>query len=419
METSEARARRRRHLAEEREALIQAARSHPGFEKLLMPKEFAEISNAAHSSTVVVMNVHDRRSDAIAIMQNTNHLVHIHMPLLADISVGSWCREISQSLLQTARDCERIGRPVRPRGTLESVLEELWTCAVHPILQALNIGVVSTPRVSELFSAHGSQRSQDASDLPRITWCATGQLTFLPFHAAGHYTDNHPESKVFNYVMSSYTPTLAALLSEDNDCASMSNGFLAVTEPSTLPGTTMEVNNIEQRLNSSTTRFTRLDKVQSTVDSVLQAMETHNWVHLACHAYQNLSKPTRSAFKLHDGELTLQQIMDKQFKGGEFAFLSSCETATGNLHLPDEVVHLAAGMLFAGYKTVIGTMWSIADNHAPTVADEVYKHLIDETTGKLDSSRAAYALHRALARLRREVGVENLAVWVPFIHMGI
>ncbi|KAF8597919.1 hypothetical protein BDV93DRAFT_512982 [Ceratobasidium sp. AG-I] len=37
-----------------------------------------------------------------------------------------------------------------------------------------------------------------------------------------------------------------------------------------------------------------------------------------------------------------------------------------------ECVHLAAGMLIAGYPSVIATMWSISDDDAPSVADKVY-----------------------------------------------
>lgn len=33
----------------------------------------------------------------------------------------------------------------------------------------------------------------------------------------------------------------------------------------------------------------------------------------------------------------------------DFAFLSPCQTATGEKHLSDEAIHMAAGMLFAGY----------------------------------------------------------------------
>jgi len=59
----------------------------------------------------------------------------------------------------------------------------------------------------------------------------------------------------------------------------------------------------------------------------------------------------------------------------EFAFLSACQTAAGDEKLLEETVHLAAGMLVAGYQSVVVTMWSIKDNDAPMIADEVYSKL--------------------------------------------
>jgi CHAT domain-containing protein len=89
-------------------------------------------------------------------------------------------------------------------------------------------------------------------------------------------------------------------------------------------------------------------------------METHSWIHFACHAVQE-SKPTKSAFCLHDKHLELSTIITKSFPYADFAFLSACQTATGDENLSEEAVHLAAGLMLAGYRGVIATMWSIKD----------------------------------------------------------
>lgn len=85
--------------------------------------------------------------------------------------------------------------------------------------------------------------------------------------------------------------------------------------------------------------------------------------------------------------------------------------------MPDEAVHLAAGMLVAGYPTVIATMWSISDGGAPLVADLVYGQLMKD--GKLGDARAARALHVAVKALRNKIGEKEFARWVPYIHIGI
>jgi CHAT domain-containing protein len=258
--------------------------------------------------------------------------------------------------------------------------------------------------------------------MPHITWCLTGPLTFLPIHAAGLY-DMKDQLKIFDYVVSSYTPTLAALLSFKRrpPRSDKATRLLTISQSASpgqmrLPGTVDEVNAI-QALQSRTGRLhiTRLDDQEATVAAVLEHMKDCSWVHLACHGVQNTARPTDSAF-LIDHPLTLKEIMKQSFTHTELAVLSACQTATGDSDLPEEAISLAAGMLMAGYGSVVGTMWSIRDDDAPIIAEKFYKYLIDEAGG--DSGRAAYALHNAVAHLRDVRGENNFASWVPFIHLG-
>jgi CHAT domain-containing protein len=146
-------------------------------------------------------------------------------------------------------------------------------------------------------------------------------------------------------------------------------------------------------------------------------MDEYSWIHLACHGIQQQKDATQSAFALYDGRLTLEKISRKSLKSARFAFLSACQTAMGVDDLPDEAIHLGAGMLAAGYQSVIATMWSISDSYAPMVADDVYKELLkDVETG---GGQVAYALHRAITRLRTLVGEREFIYWVPFIHLGL
>jgi CHAT domain-containing protein len=51
--------------------------------------------------------------------------------------------------------------------------------------------------------------------------------------------------------------------------------------------------------------------------------------------------------------------MELNIKDGFLAFLSACETARGSEDQPDQAMHLAAAMLFVGFKSVVATMWSV------------------------------------------------------------
>jgi CHAT domain-containing protein len=262
-----------------------------------------------------------------------------------------------------------------------------------------------------------------------VTWCATGPLAFLPIHAAGEYESMGERGlKVADFVVSSYTPTLSALLQpplvNPPDLLSPSMKILVVSQPETpgsdpLPGVLKEVANLNRHFAGDA--VIHLDRTEATIRAVQRAMaENVQIVHLACHGVQDVLNPRESAFVLQDGKLTLSQIMQSQTNGSAaLAFLSACQTATGDAKLPDEAVHLAAGMLSAGYRSVIGTMWPIGDEDAPLVADEFYRRLKKyqgEAGGRL---RAAYALHEAVEVLRNSAGEGNFMRWAPFVHFGV
>ncbi|KAI0311368.1 CHAT domain-containing protein, partial [Amylostereum chailletii] len=283
------------------------------------------------------------------------------------------------------------------------ILGSLWLAIVQPILNAL---------------AEVNRRT--AADLPRLTWCATGPLAFLPLHAAGVY-DQAGGPKVFDSVVSSYTPTLSALLEAGRrgHGRSPTPSILAVSQPRTpgqiaLPGTVEEIAAVKEIIGD---HGLYLDGEAATRDSVLGAVADHDWIHLACHAHQHPQDPTQSAFLLHNSQLELLSIMQHLFKHTELAFLSACQTVTGDEKLIEEVVHLVAGMLMAGYPSVVATMWSIKDKDAPIIVKEFYSRLMEE--GGHDRRKVAYALHAAVKRLRDEVGEKNFVRWVPFIHIGV
>lgn len=184
---------------------------------------------------------------------------------------------------------------------------------------------------------------------------------------------------------------------------------------SDLPGTVDELDRIEEITRNLT--FTRLEGNKATPDVVLDGMQSHSWVHFACHGSQDSSDPTKSAFHLHDdARLDLAAITRKPLQHADLAFLSACQTAAGDKSLPEEAVHLAAGMMMAGYPGVVATMWSIDDRDAPLVANKFYAYMLED--GVPDGRKAAKALHAAVGHLRAEVGRKNVGRWAPYIHMG-
>ena len=75
-------------------------------------------------------------------------------------------------------------------------------------------------------------------------------------------------------------------------------------------------------------------------------------------------------------------------------------------------------MLNVGYKSVIGTMWSIYDASAPAVIEVFYRAMMEQVKagGELEP---AYALHEATEALRQKYGVTDFLRWIPFVHFGL
>ncbi|CAE6420653.1 unnamed protein product [Rhizoctonia solani] len=401
--TPEQVAQQHRRLAKEYDDLISQTRTLPGFEGFLQPMKADALLKAAQNGPIVAINCHNDRCDALVILPGRDTVEHIPLPNFS----GETARYNRLELEKSVRNSRLKERGANRRPVLEetldfrTVLAVLWDDVVKPILDFL-----------------GYTTNDSKNNLPHITWCPTGTLSFLPLHAAGDY--NQPRSRVFDYVISSYTPTLTALLTSTPSVVSCNTKVLAIGQPKTpghtqLPGTVKELAFLKSHTQDKV-EHTQLVDDQATTAVVLDAMEQHDWVHLACHAHQNVQDPTESGFFLHGGTLDLASINRRSFKNKGLAYLSACQTATGDKKLPDEAVHLASGMLMAGYSSVIATMWSVGDEDAPFVADRVYGQLLKD--GKLGGGEAGRALHNAVAGLRELVGEENFERWVPYIHIG-
>ncbi|TEB05103.1 hypothetical protein FA13DRAFT_1906240, partial [Coprinellus micaceus] len=141
------------------------------------------------------------------------------------------------------------------------------------------------------------------------------------------------------------------------------------------------------------------------------------------HATQNPEDPLRSRFFLQDGTLDLSTIK-ANLPSADLAFLSACQTSRGDEKFTEEVLHLAAGMLAAGYRSVVATMWSIRDTHAPGLAESFYAYLLRKSADNgrvIDGSLAAFALHHAARELMEKLddSNESFMSWVPYVHWGV
>lgn len=395
--------RRHRRLAAEWNQLLETAREIPGFGDFLRARKAGALMRTAKDGPVIMVNVHERRCDALIIRPNDENIAHVPLENFSpDKAVNARAKLASYIGHRGGRARGlKLAKPApKPEESFKGMLAALWRDVVKPVLDFL-----------------GYTQKLPAEALPHVTWCTTGTLSFLPLHAAGCYDGSN--CNAVDLVVSSYTPTLSALLTPSSPDSTLNSGVLAIGQQYTqglgeLPNTVPELEAVKESAKS--TQYLQLDGANATVNAVLDAMDKYSWVHLACHASQDPTDPAQSSFHLHDGGLPLSAIVRRSFKNKGLAFLSACQTAMGDEKLPDEAVHLAGGMLMAGYPSVIATMWGINDVDAPEVARHVYADLLKD--GRLDYTGASRALHKAVAVLREMVGENSFERWVPFVHMG-
>ncbi|KAJ6574229.1 CHAT domain-containing protein [Mycena capillaripes] len=396
-----------RQLNEDWEKMIKEIQTLPGFEDFMQPGAIAALQQAALFGPIVILTSAESSCFAL-IVTSSSEVQHLRLPqfilpevhALADLSRG-------------------LSNPVFDFGTF---------------VETGKYGS-DEPKLARLFAGReGSvklDQNEKSADPPRLWWCPTGPFAFLPIHAAGIYGKDETDC-VSDYVVSSYTPTVGALLNPPVHKAT-SFKITVVTEPkapdcSPLPGARKELKRVVERIPKEW--LTAL--VSTEVETVLVHLHESSIFHFACHGVQDLEHPLDSGLILTDGRLKVSQIMrrpdgetssDPQ-KSMSLAFLSACETAKGDKNVPDEAMHLAATLLFAGFRGVVVTMWAMNDLDGPKIADTFYEHLFHNCDPNSnppvlpDLKQAAKALHLAVAKLRNEPNIP-FRRWVPLVHYGL
>ncbi|EGN98391.1 hypothetical protein SERLA73DRAFT_161185 [Serpula lacrymans var. lacrymans S7.3] len=393
---------RYRKLWGEWDAIIDKIRLMDGFAHFLRPIPLGDLQMAAVHGPVIILNISQYSCDAILVFHKRGPLL-VPLPRVTDEQVIHMSEDFTNALKMTTA----VGDEKTREKKLTFLLRTLWDNIVEPIVLALK-------SVGDIVPI-GS----------RIWWCPTSKLTSLPLHAAGPYRKG--EKNLSQLFISSYTPTLSALIRSRRKSTIVSPGldtpiqtFLAVgqakphksTDENELQSVDAELDLVRTLVPPSLS-YSQVTGDAATVDGVMNGFRANGWIHLACHGRQDFSQPFDSSFALRDKPLRLMDIIHADLENPEFAFLSACHTALGDESTPDEVIHLAAGMQFSGFRSVIGTLWAVDDKTAMHVVTEFYKNLFNEG---INCTGAAKALNKAVKKVNKtEVPLDQRIV---FIHIG-
>ncbi|KAG0703598.1 CHAT domain-containing protein [Suillus ampliporus] len=395
-----------RRLTEQWEAVAAEIRTTlPGFSQFLLPPSYKDLQAAASHGPVIIL-IASKYSCAALIVPTSGQPHHVPFSslALADLEM------LKSHFAKAIRHASGMG-PKQPRTALRELLRRIWDVVMLPIVKVLH---------HDLKLPHRS----------RIWLCPTAAFTSIPLHAANPFRKRADgsgmESCLEDLYICSYTPTLSALIRSRQMMkhhASPSFVSIGQGEPGAGQGEALLAVESELELVSklvpATANSTTLSGAAATRASALEALQCNTWVHLACHGKQDREQPYNSHFAMRDQPLTLLDIMENDAPQAEFAFLSACHTAVGDEETPDEVIHLAAGLQFSGFKSVIGTLWVVDDDVAKHVVEAFYEEMfkdLKEGDHEMDCTKAASALNHATYVVKKEVPLEQRIV---FVHIGV
>ncbi|MFG2124670.1 CHAT domain-containing protein [Streptomyces sp. NPDC048710] len=384
-----------RHLRD----LIEHIRTLPGLADF--PATGAFPATDTSTRTAVVLNLSRYRSDAIIVGAGGGRPVVVPLPLVAPDSVAAQVSALYGALDRRGPTRAEGGGGEETERAVASVLAWTWDAVVAPVLAAL-----------------GWDHRSPAASRPCLWWSPTGALTLLPLHAALRPADGSAAKLcALECVVSSYTPTLAALRKPAMPAAparSASVVAIPVTpgQPD-LPGVLAEAKAVADCYPGSVP----LVGADATHTAVASALSRAAIAHFACHGVNVPDDPSRSGLVLADGALSVAELSVQDLEGHAFlAYLSACDTARGGTVLTDEAITLCAGLVLAGFRHAVGTLWPVDDAAAAFLAGRFHQALARRLS-RGEAVEPARMLNR-LAEWTSGGWPDRPSRWATLIHFG-
>ncbi len=228
----------------------------------------------------------------------------------------------------------------------------------------------------------------------------------MPIHAAGIYEGDSPVC-VSDFFVSSYTPTLSALIEARKRPIPTELKVLVAAQPNPggrwrklrsvkdemeeiirivpphnllFPGDTSDFNGrsasasfksvLQKYPETAAVRLAHpenlgdatslpdFDGRDTSVANIVEKLPQATILHLACHGTQDQANPLDSGFILANHEtLTVEKLMKLQLPNAHIAILSACYTASNDEKQPDEGMNLASALFFLGFSSILATKW--------------------------------------------------------------
>ncbi|MBN2135111.1 MAG: CHAT domain-containing protein, partial [Acidobacteria bacterium] len=214
--------------------------------------------------------------------------------------------------------------------------------------------------------------------------------------------------------------------------------FNLVNQP--LPNAEKEVSGISSFFDKNK-KMTLVGKEakEETIKSI--DLKKFRFLHFATHGILDEEKPLRSGLLLaidrdpkEDGILQYREIYDLK-TNADLVVLSACKTGLGKIIKGDGLIGMSRGFLVSGSKSVIVSLWNVADYSTAILMQEFYRGLVRDGftkaealrkskialmkfTGETSSERGITGISGSRQSVKKKVDFSHPYFWASFIIMG-
>ena len=147
---------------------------------------------------------------------------------------------------------------------------------------------------------------------------------------------------------------------------------------------------------------------QATSEILQQKGQNSRFIHIATHGFFREDNPMFSGIRLGDSYLSLYDLYQLRWPA-ELVTLSGCATGLNVIARGDELLGLVRGLLYAGARSLLLTLWDVHDRSSAEFMKFFYRRM-------LANPNKAAALQGAMMELREQY--PHPFYWAPFTLVG-
>jgi CHAT domain-containing protein len=129
----------------------------------------------------------------------------------------------------------------------------------------------------------------------------------------------------------------------------------------------------------------------ATTDLLREKGPGCRFIHIATHGYFRQDNPMFSGIRLGDSMLSLIDLYRLRLPV-ELITLSGCATGANTVTKGDELLGLVRGLVYAGAKAALLSLWDVHDRSTLEFMTTFYRHLMEGTNQATSLQKAAQSV---------------------------